>query len=229
MEALSEVLSTINALAMRKQIQVESMVGPELALYADRVRFKQVFYNLVSNAVKFTPVKGKIRIEAAQEEGFVRVSITDNGIGISPEDQKVVFDEFRQVGVTTKGVKEGTGLGLAITRRIVERHGGRIWVESETGKGSRFSFTLPPVNWISLAKQKPAAPASPNPDNPLLLVIDDEPAARELLVTFLEPEGYQGVTARSGKDGIILAKQLRPDAITLDMLMAGKNGWETIF
>jgi len=229
MEALPEVLSTINPLAMRKQIQVESMVGPELALYADCVRFKQVFYNLVSNAVKFTPVKGKIRIEAAQEEGFVRVSITDNGIGISPEDQKVVFDEFRQVGVTTKGVKEGTGLGLAITRRIVERHGGRIWVESETGKGSRFSFTLPAGKWMSVAKEKAAAPAFRKREKPLVLVIDDEPAARELLVTFLEPEGYQVVTASSGKDGIILAKQLRPDAITLDMLMAGKNGWETIF
>jgi len=227
-EAMPEVLSTITPLAMRKQIEVESAVGDEFVLYADRIRFKQVFYNLVSNAVKFTPPKGKIRIEAAQEAGFVRVSVTDTGVGISPEDQKVIFDEFRQVDVTTKGVKEGTGLGLAITRRIVERHGGKIWVESAPGKSSRFSFTLPAGKLASVAKQKVADSSRSGREKSMVLVIDDEPAARELLVNFLEPEGYQIVTANSGQAGITAAKQLRPDAITLDMLMPGKNGWETL-
>ena len=227
-EAMPEVLSTITPLAMRKQIEVESAVGDEFVLYADRIRFKQVFYNLVSNAVKFTPPTGKIRIDAAQEAGFVRVSVTDTGVGISPEDQKVIFDEFRQVDVTTKGVKEGTGLGLAITRRIVERHGGKIWVESAPGKGSRFSFTLPAGTLASVEKQKIAASSRSGREKSMVLVIDDEPAARELLVNFLEPEGYQIVTANSGQAGITAAKQLRPDAITLDMLMPGKNGWETL-
>src|SRR5207253_5210566 len=86
---------------------------------------------------------GSIRVEAAREDEVVAISIADTGMGIPPDEHESVFDKFYQVGATTKGVREGTGLGLAITRRLVEQHGGKIWLESELGKGSRFTFTLP--------------------------------------------------------------------------------------
>ena len=144
--ALEEVLAVINPLAAAKKIEITSAVGPDVLVHADRIRFKQILYNLLSNAVKYTPERGRVWIESAPQDGDVRISICDTGVGIPPEDHEAIFNEFHQVGVTTKGLKEGTGLGLAITRGLVEHHGGRIWVESEPGKGSRFSFTLPVGN-----------------------------------------------------------------------------------
>ncbi|MGH9793233.1 MAG: PAS domain S-box protein [Candidatus Acidiferrales bacterium] len=142
-EALPEVLSTIRPLAMNKRMQVESRVREEIRLRADRVRVKQILYNLLTNAVKFTAEGGQVWIDASVASGAVCISVGDTGIGIPPEEHQAIFNEFYQVGTTTKGVKEGTGLGLAISRRLVEAHEGNIWVESEPGKGSRFSFTVP--------------------------------------------------------------------------------------
>jgi PAS domain S-box-containing protein len=141
--ALSETLASVKALASRKSIAIENLARGGILLHADRVRFKEILYNLLSNAVKFTPEGGRIRIEVAIEAGCVAVSIADTGIGLAAEEHESVFDNFYQVGATTSGVREGTGLGLAITRRLVEQHGGKIWVESEPGKGSRFTFRLP--------------------------------------------------------------------------------------
>lgn len=141
--ALSEVLATTDPLATAKNIQVESRVDPELKIYADRVRFKQILFNLLSNALKFTPEGGRVWIEATSGSGEVSLSVSDNGMGIAHDEHDAVFEEFHQVGATTKGVKEGTGLGLAITKRLVGKHGGRIFLASEPGKGSRFTFTLP--------------------------------------------------------------------------------------
>ena len=143
-DALGEVLSVIMPLAEIKKIRVAAGVSPELNLYADRTRFKQILYNLLSNAVKFTPDGGRVVVESARTEtGGVRFSVSDTGIGIPPEEREAIFEEFHQVGAASSA-KEGTGLGLAITRKLVELHGGKIWVESETGKGSCFHFTFPP-------------------------------------------------------------------------------------
>ena len=141
--ALDEVLSVITPLAINKSIQVSTSVPADQLIYAERIRFKQILFNLLSNAVKFTPEQGKVAIECSPDPGGMLISVSDTGIGIPAGQQQVVFEEFQQVGTTTKGVKEGTGLGLAITKRLVELHGGRIWLASEPGKGSRFSFTLP--------------------------------------------------------------------------------------
>jgi signal transduction histidine kinase len=143
MDALPEVLSTIRPLAMAKNIVVEHRSETGWAVYADRVRFKQILYNLISNAVKFTPKDGRISIDCSADGNLVRISVADTGIGIRPEDQALIFEEFRQVEGTAKTIQEGTGLGLAITKRLVEQQGGCISVESEVGKGSRFTFTLP--------------------------------------------------------------------------------------
>ncbi|MGA2183195.1 MAG: ATP-binding protein [Bryobacteraceae bacterium] len=143
MEALVEVLETITPLAAAKNITIGHSVEADLALVADRTRFKQMLFNLLSNAVKFTAEDGRIEIRASSSEQSVEVSVIDNGIGIPREEQEAIFGEFYQAGETTSGVREGTGLGLAITRRLVESHGGKIWVESEPGKGSCFTLRLP--------------------------------------------------------------------------------------
>ncbi len=148
-EALGEVLAVIAPLATAKQLEITSAVKPDELVHADPIRFKQILYNILGNAVKFTAEKGKVHIESSAQNGSTCVSVSDTGVGIPSEDHETIFHEFHQVGVTTNGLKEGTGLGLAITRRLVERQGGRIWVESEPGKGSRFSFTLPAGSTIS--------------------------------------------------------------------------------
>jgi len=141
--AIEDALGSIRSQGSAKSIQLTTSISVPTALDADRVRFKQVMYNLLSNAVKFTPQGGKIHVSARVIDGFLEVAVKDNGIGIAKEEHASVFDKFHQVGATTKGVREGTGLGLAITKHLVEQHGGRISLESEPGKGSCFTFTVP--------------------------------------------------------------------------------------
>ena len=106
--------------------------------------------NLLSNALKFTPEGGQIAVRAGLNDGSIEISVTDTGVGIAPDDQETVFEEFRQVGTASKKV-EGTGLGLAISRKFIELHGGKIWVESRLGAGSTFVFSLPRT-WLAAAK-----------------------------------------------------------------------------
>ena len=110
---------------------------------ADEARLRQVLFNLLSNAANFTPDGGELRIETARKDNWCQVSVVDNGIGIKKEDQKQLFDPFYQVDSSITRERKGTGLGLALVKQIVEQHGGRVWVESEYGEGSRFTFTLP--------------------------------------------------------------------------------------
>ena len=109
----------------------------------DERKIKQILLNLLSNAVKFTPEGGRISITANKTDNGAEISVSDTGIGIAPEDQPKIFEEFRQVGSDSTHKTEGTGLGLTLAKKFVELHGGRIWVESELGKGSTFTFTLP--------------------------------------------------------------------------------------
>jgi signal transduction histidine kinase len=121
-------------------VDVDERVGDYVG---DERKIKQILLNLLSNAVKFTPEGGRIGITARQTNGSVEISVSDTGIGIPPEDQATIFEEFRQVGGDYAHKKEGTGLGLTLAKKFVELHGGRIWVESDIGKGSTFTFTLP--------------------------------------------------------------------------------------
>jgi PAS domain S-box-containing protein len=138
---LEDALSSVRPRATAKSVEIRADISASLAVVADRLRFKQILHNLLSNAVKFTPDGGKVRVEAAPRDRFAEISVADTGIGILEDEHQAVFDKFYQVRSATKG--GGTGLGLAITKRLVEQHGGRIWLKSEPNKGSCFTFTIP--------------------------------------------------------------------------------------
>jgi GAF domain-containing protein/anti-sigma regulatory factor (Ser/Thr protein kinase) len=141
-DALDSGLTIVRERAARHAIQLNAVVASDVgALEADERKVKQILYNLLSNAVKFTPDGGRVDVSVRVENGDVRVEVRDTGIGVAPEDQEQIFEEFRQVG--RERSREGTGLGLTLTKRFVELHGGRIWLESTPGKGSTFTFTLP--------------------------------------------------------------------------------------
>ena len=142
-EALERGVVMVREPATKHGVRLSLELAPGVDLVdGDERRFRQVVFNLLSNAVKFTPEGGSIVVASARVDGEVQVSVTDTGPGIAPEDQERIFEEFQQTDVGVEQ-REGTGLGLALSKRLVELHGGRIWVESEPGHGSRFVFTLP--------------------------------------------------------------------------------------
>jgi signal transduction histidine kinase len=141
--AVENALILVRERASRRGITLGRIIDDRLGtIRADERKVKQVLLNLLSNALKFTPEGGRIDVRAALQDGVAEVSVADTGVGIAPEDQEAVFEEFRQVGTTAKKV-EGTGLGLALSRKFIELHGGRIWVKSQVGVGSTFTFALP--------------------------------------------------------------------------------------
>jgi PAS domain S-box-containing protein len=142
-QAVEDALDGIRPMAAGKGIHLRVEAEEVPAVQADPVRLKQILYNLLSNAVKFTGPGGAVWVEVREDGGAVAVAVCDNGVGIPAEEHEAIFNEFYQVGTTTRGVKEGTGLGLPITRLLVEQQGGMIRVESQPGRGSRFVFTLP--------------------------------------------------------------------------------------
>jgi signal transduction histidine kinase len=142
-DALERGVVMVRERATEDGVQVALSSDPELdVVEGDERRIRQVIFNLLSNAVKFTPTGGAVDVSATQVNGEVRVSVADTGPGLAPEDHERIFEEFQQTDVGV-GQREGTGLGLALSKRLVELHGGRIWVDSELGKGSTFVFTLP--------------------------------------------------------------------------------------
>ena len=142
-EALTSAATLVRERAGRKDIALHVTVDARLGqVRADERKIRQVLLNLLSNAIKFTPERGRIEVRAVPADGVAQVSVTDTGVGIAPEDQETVFEEFRQVGASS-AKQEGTGLGLALCRKLVELHGGKIWIESQVGVGSTFTFTIP--------------------------------------------------------------------------------------
>jgi PAS domain S-box-containing protein len=230
--ALDDVQRIVEPLALAKRIAFTVESSGELPrLIADRPKLKQIFYNLVSNAIKFTPEGGKVTVAAKAVAESVRISVTDTGIGIGRQDLERIFLEFEQVDSSYARQQEGTGLGLALTRRLVELHGGRIWVESEVGHGSTFTFELP------LTPSGPPPTGSHHqttglPDSsdqrPVVLVVEDEKAASELLAEYLSKNGYAVAHARNGVEAIDLARRLQPAAITLDILLPDTDGLEVL-
>ena len=142
--AIDNARTFVRERATKQGIALDVTIDEHLGDFVgDERKIKQILLNLLSNAVKFTPAGGRIGIDARQSNGSVEISVTDTGVGIAPEDQPKIFDEFRQVGSDYAHKAEGTGLGLTLAKKFVELHGGKIWAESEVGKGSTFVFTLP--------------------------------------------------------------------------------------
>jgi signal transduction histidine kinase len=141
--ALDSAMTLVRERAGRRGIALHTNIDNRLGqIQADERKVRQVVLNLLSNAIKFTLEGGRIEVGAVLRDGGVEVAVSDTGVGIAPDDQEAVFEEFRQVGTADKKI-EGTGLGLTLCRKFVELHGGRIWVKSELGQGSTFTFTLP--------------------------------------------------------------------------------------
>ena len=141
--AIDNALILVRERASRRGIRLGRAIDDRVGMIrGDERKVKQVLLNLLSNALKFTPEGGRIDARAAMTDGMAEISVADTGVGIAPEDQEAIFEEFRQVGTADKKV-EGTGLGLALSRKFIELHGGRIWVKSQSGEGSTFTFTLP--------------------------------------------------------------------------------------
>jgi signal transduction histidine kinase/DNA-binding response OmpR family regulator len=229
-EVVSQVSATIEALATQKNIRL--IVGESSAgdITADPGKLKQMLLNLVSNAVKFTTEGGTVTIETRRLDDWVEISITDNGIGIAKQDQDRVFHEFQQVDSGVGRSQPGTGLGLTLTRRFARLHGGDVRMESELGKGSVFTITLPIT---AEASETPVA--SPDPftmtgdkSRPLVLVVEDDPAAAELLTRQLARAGFTTDVARNGKEAMSKAIESKPAAITLDILLPDIDGWEVL-
>ncbi|MFN3929516.1 MAG: ATP-binding protein, partial [Thermoflexus sp.] len=216
-EIIRGVMSTAVGLTRDKPIELRQEVPEDLPpVWADAQRARQILLNLVSNAAKFTD-QGFIAIRAWADESFVTISVQDTGIGIPKEKQEEIFQEFTQVESGTTRRYGGTGLGLAIARRLVELMGGRIWVESEVGKGSTFFFTLP--------RAHPQLPAEHRSGHPVVLCVDDDPNVIILYRRYLEKHGFQVVGLTDAQDVLEVVRQVRPDVITLDIMMPHKDGW----
>ncbi len=224
---LRDTLTMMRERATRQGIETILEIDSQLGdCTADERKVKQTLLNLLSNALKFTPEGGSIFLKAIPNSGVVEISVTDTGIGIAPDHQEKIFDEFYQAGGNYIGKREGTGLGLALTKNFVELHGGKIWVTSEVGRGSIFTFSLPireSVEKLSVLSTK--AP-SVEPERSLVLVVEDDPSAAKLLSLYLTEAGFAVEFANSGEVGLEKVRALRPGLITLDILMQGLDGWE---
>ena len=244
-EIIDRAFAATSALFEQKGLAPVKEIAEDLPnIYGDKDRLIQVVINLISNAVKFTD-QGSVICRVRQDKQSILVSVIDQGVGISESDQPKVFEKFKQVGDTLTDKPQGTGLGLPISKEIVAHHGGRIWVESEIGKGSTFSFTLPIAKeteqlpsidfniLIEQLKKRGVAneQAESNQENAIdfprkILVVDDDPSIRNLLRQELETRGYIVSEAVNGQEAIAKVRESRPDLITLDIVMEGLSGYD---
>jgi len=202
------------------------------ALTADRVRLRQILLNLLSNAHKFTPENGEITLSCnLTDDATMGFSVIDTGIGIRPEDQEIIFEEFRQADGTAARDVEGTGLGLAISKRLVEMHDGSIWLESDYGKGTTFSFLLPldgPSSNEEQAEGDRQDGETRIPTRPPVLLIEENRLFNNLLAVYLRKAGYDPIQLYDGKEAVGEARELTPLLIILEVEAAKEEEWEIL-
>lgn len=237
-DIIEQATAATQSLLEQKGLKLIKYVEDNLpVINGDKYRLMQVVINLISNAVKFTD-EGTVTCAVKRTDHGVTVSVIDTGRGIDPSDHENVFEKFKQVGDTLTDKPSGTGLGLPICKQIVAHHGGKIWAESEPGKGSTFSFTIPMMVTAGAgqirsdvtayqAQDHTAPPArSSVRHKKSVLVVDDEPPIREFVRQALETEGYHVVEAKDGIVAISIAKKDCPDLIILDIMMPAINGFD---
>jgi len=227
---IEDVRTTVEPLARSKSIALTIEPSPELRLVADAAKVRQMLLNLVSNAIKFTHSGGRIDVRRRQIEMLVEIAVSDTGIGIAQQDLGHLFTEFHRLDAGPGPQQEGTGLGLALTKRLAELHGGQVSVESELGKGSTFTLRLPLQGPAPAASLQVAPPqvAAGDPGRPLVLVVEDNPQAAEILASHLHAGGFRIDVAHTGTDALTMARNLKPVAITLDILLPEVDGWEVL-
>jgi signal transduction histidine kinase/DNA-binding response OmpR family regulator len=234
---VDDVVTTITSAAAKNGNQLLVRCPKDIGtMYADQTRIRQALLNIVSNAIKFTE-QGTVTIDVSRETAYgnewINLAITDTGIGLSPDQIGRLFQEFVQADASTTRKYGGTGLGLAISRRFCQMMGGDITVQSELGRGSTFTIRLPVQ--VGTPQAAPVRRAAHKPTRSaaqlagaLILIIDDDQTVREVMARFLEREGFTTRQATDGHDGLRLARELRPAAITLDVHMPCLDGWTVL-
>jgi PAS domain S-box-containing protein len=225
--SFAEAFDCLRPLADKKSQTLVVNSSLDLSVRADATRFRQVLINLVGNAIKFTPEGGKIELAAQQLGEVVRIEVRDSGPGIPSEEQERIFEAFHRLRQSDK-TSEGSGLGLAITRRLVELHGGHLGLDSKPGSGSCFYFTLPITPTLLREEFHKPKPRLNSSGSPRILIIEDELAAAQLLRSQLVSSGYEVLMCDNRAHAVEMAVELRPDAITLDIMMKPVNGWELL-
>jgi GAF domain-containing protein/CheY-like chemotaxis protein len=225
-----DITAVIQPLAGKNGNHLEARCDASVGtMRADLTKLRQALFNLLSNACKFTE-RGTVSLSVAREAGengdWMSFAVSDTGIGMTPEQMTRLFEEFSQADASVTRKYGGTGLGLALSRRLARMMGGDITVASEAGRGSTFTIRLPAT--VAEARREPAAAPPTLEGVSTVLVIDDEEAVRDLMQRFLAKEGFRIVTASGGEEGLRLARELRPDAITLDVMMPGMDGWAVL-
>ncbi|NLG97870.1 MAG: GAF domain-containing protein [Chloroflexi bacterium] len=228
-DMINSAMSTAVGLVKDKPIKLETVIADNLPnVRADNTRARQVLINFLSNAAKFTD-EGTILVEAMPTtsptgKSEVMISVTDSGPGIAPQDQSKLFLPFSQVDDSPTRKTGGTGLGLSICRSLIDMHGGRIGLlRSELGVGSTFYFTLPAVVPEPPAEQEESAPVSNK-----ILAIDDDPRVTSLYERYLKPHGFQVIPLANPKQAVERVKEVKPFAVTLDIMMPEKDGWQVM-
>ena len=237
-DVVDEVVSTIEPLVENGGNSLQVTCPDDAGVMrADMTKVRQVLFNLLSNACKFTQ-NGTVSLQVERQHTetgeWLYFRVRDTGIGMSPGQMGKLFQEFTQADTSTTRKYGGTGLGLAISRRFARMMGGDILVESALGKGSMFVVQLPAAVEQAAAENPPATPVPDMADPPrpvasnTILVIDDDPVVHDLMKRLLAKEGFQIVSAYTAEDGLRLAVNLRPAAITLDIIMPGADGWNVL-
>ena len=227
---VQDIAAVIQPLAARNANRLQ-VTCPDTAgsMRGDLTKVRQALFNLLSNACKFTD-HGDVSLTVARDgHDWVVFRVTDTGIGMTPEQLARLFEAFTQADAATTRKFGGTGLGLALSRRLCRMMGGDVTAESEAGRGSAFTIRLPAR--VAEPEQDGGATAEPPgavPGIGTVLVVDDEPAVRDLMQRFLVKEGFRVVVASGGEEGLRLARELKPDAITLDVMMPGLDGWAVL-
>ena len=228
---LAEVKEAIGEFAHDKNLRVSVRTKIRQRVRLDRGKYKQLVLNLASNAVKFTPEGGEVELSAEEGDGGTMVTyVRDTGIGIAPENLKVIFDDFQQLETGNTRRFQGIGLGLSIVKRTVELLGGDVTVKSEPGRGTAFCLRLPirPEGKALVGESGAIPDESALSNDPILVAIDDDPEVIALLRDSLAPAHFRVVGALNGDRGMELARILKPFAITLDIMMPEKDGWQVL-